>query len=448
MESIHKPQLVMIDDDPVFLKGYHNLLQDQYQVFEALTISEGIKIIEAQHPEVLLLDIALKREKEGLEVLPILRDRFPELKIVVVTNQDSHLIAKEALSRGAHEYFVKSDQLIVLRMILENLLVENDITNHCNSFSVGKLEMMLVSSVMKDLFHQLKHFAATDFSILITGKSGVGKELAARFLHEHSDRKDKPFIAVNCAALPDTLFINEMFGHEQGAYTDARNVQIGKLIQANGGTLFLDEIGFLSRDSQAALLRVLEEKRFQSLGSSRFLDVDVRFLAATSANLKEKLQNGEFLSELYYRIADEEIRIPPLREREDDILPLANFFLKEIQEKEKIGKKRFTDQTLLVLKSYHWPGNIRELRKVIRRAVIRSYGRPNIRVDDLGIFDDATNRHLPYEYAREQALREFQRAYFKPLIVKNNGNLSAVAEAAGISRQGLHKILKELRLDL
>lgn len=444
-----KHKIVMIDDDPKFLEHYRAILQDRYEVFTALDILSGLKLIEERQPRFLLLDVAMQREREGLEALPQLRRQFPALLVVVVTNYDSHLIYKEALASGAHDYFIKSEKLQTLRLILENLLAEAGEGEGGERFSFAGTEAVVRSPRMQQIFALSRKIAASECSVLINGETGVGKEVVARYLHAHSRRKDHPFVAVNCAAIPENLFENELFGHERGAYTDARETRIGKLEKARGGVLFLDEVAEISPAKQAVLLRVLEEHTIERLGGTRTIPLDIRVISATNADLKERMEKKLFREDLFYRLTEEEIAVPPLREREADILPLCYHFLRQAQERENCGKKIFTQQALLVLKNYYWPGNVRQLRNIVNRGVVHSYGRAEIRPTDLSLPLDRTAPPVqPYEAAKEEALRRFQREYLKPAIVRHDGNLSAVAAEAGISRQGLQKMLKELNLDV
>lgn len=442
---MNRPALVMIDDDPVFLQNYRRLLEDQYQVHTAETLSTGLRLIEQHHPEVLLLDIALQRQREGLEMLPIIRGRFPHLIIVMITADERYITGKEALCRGADEHFVKTESVSELKQKLE-LLREGRGYNQTIQLRFAEIEAIFVSPQMQELYRKLKQIAKTDFPVLLIGESGVGKEIAAQFIHVHSARGQASFVSVNCASIPESLFENEMFGHEAGAYTDARKRRMGRFEEANGGTLFLDEIEKLTISCQAALLRVIEEKRFYRLGSEREIGVDVRVIAAGTEALLERLESGEFLKELYYRICCEQFRIPPLRERREDIIPLARFFLKKHQSSQ--GKdKYFTEQALRLLKNGYWEGNIRELEHTVSRAIIRSGKRRDIRPIDLEL-EMETSPIVPYNQAKDRAMQEFRRDYVSRLLTHYRGNISAAARASGLSRQGLKKMMEELGLDI
>lgn len=441
-----KKRLLMIDDDPLFLKGYQSILQGEFEVYTATTVVEGMNLIEQFNPDILLLDITLKTKKEGLEVLPHIKKQYPQLPIVIVTNWDSHLIFREAVQIGADDFFIKSDNLNYLKIILQNLLLSqsgkppaqaNDVIDYPVAFS----------KVMRNVLNDARKVAPAHCPVLISGETGVGKEVVAKYIHQHSKRKNAPFVSVNCGAIPETLVESELFGFERGAFTGAVKQKPGKFEAANGGTLFLDEIEDLPLKAQAALLRVTQELQLEHLGGNKIIPVDVRIITATRHNLQQLVKEGKFREDLFFRLAVYSIFIPPLRKREDDILPLCNYFLQNILTENNIGDKQFTNQALLILKNYRWQGNVRELHNVIESAVIKSRG-SEIRAADLFLLNNAPTNRLPYEAAKNQVVKNFQKSYVKEALVRNGGNVSAAANEIGISRQALQKILKEMRLEL
>ena len=434
----------MIDDDPVFLNGYKSLLDAEYVVHGAQTISDGLKLIEKFAPEVLLLDISLKTEKEGLAVLPNIKKAFPHLPIIIVTNWDSHLIFKEAILLGADDFFVKSDNVRNLKVIIKNLLYQNQINvKDETGFPIA------YSSVFKQILVEAKKVAGLRCTVLITGETGVGKEEVAKYIHRHSKRHAGPFIPVNCGSIPETLFESEMFGYEKGAFTGAFRRKKGKFELADQGTLFLDEVEELSAQTQPKLLRVLQEQEIEHIGGTQRVPVDVRIIAAAQHDLRVLVEKGKFREDLYYRLAVYPLHIPPLREREEDIIPLANYFLKYFQEKYKRGKKRLTQSALIMLTSYHWPGNVRELKNSIERAVVGSVG-SEIRPSDFQLRDVPDNEigNLSYDSAKNEAIYAFQRSYIKRELYRSKGNISLTAKKIGISRQALTKMMKDLNLGL
>ncbi len=435
-------RILMIDDDPFFLREYQKILSNDYEVYTAQTVAAGKQLLRKYKPEVLLLDISLNREREGLEVLPAIKNEYPALAIVMVTNRDSYTISTAALDQGADYYFVKSESLDRLKLILLDIFSRkasesNDITEN---------NIIAESGAMKNILLQLKKISYTDLPILLTGETGVGKEVLARYIHEQSMRKDCVFQAVNCGAIPETLLESELFGHVKGAFTGAAQSSRGKIESADKGTLFLDEIQDLSPRGQVALLRVLEQKNLERLGSSKMLEVDVRIIAATQTAPEKLIKNGSFREDLYFRLNVFHIQIPPLREREDDIMPLANYFLKQAIDENNLHHKQFTQSAQMLLKTYDWPGNVRELKHVVTRAAVMA-PRREIRQSDflLPIFDESQN-NMSYDSARQQVIENFQRTFIKSALKRNNGNISATAKEIDLSRQSLQKIIKGLGL--
>ena len=441
---MYKAKLLMIDDEEVFLKGYRTVLGSEYDVATALQISEGLKLIEQFQPDVLLLDIRLKTEKEGLQVLPEIKKRFPDLSVIIVTNWDSHLIFREALELGADDFFIKSEDLEILKTSIQNLLVQKENDNQEEWENIRT--PLVFDPKSKKILKLAKKLARANCSVLVTGESGVGKEEFVRFIHEHSRRRNGPFVAVNCAAIPETLLESEFFGHEPGAFTGARYRRIGKFEAANGGTLFLDEIEELSLQGQAKLLRVIQESVVERLGGNNRIPIDVRIISATRNDLRKLVREKRFREDLYYRIAVYPFHIPPLRERREDILPLSYYYLKKSCQNNGFKEKQFSKDALLVLKNYHWPGNVRELKNVIEKAVIASDGKL-IHASDLFLLNEDEDGLLPYEHARRQVIDQFTVDYIRQALVQNEGNISRTAKAIGLSRQMLQKLIRDYRLN-
>ncbi|HOJ63842.1 MAG TPA: sigma-54 dependent transcriptional regulator [Spirochaetota bacterium] len=300
------------------------------------------------------------------------------------------------------------------------------------------------STLLKDILSICERVAITDTPVLILGESGTGKELIATYIKEKSLRKDKPFISINCAALPDTLLENELFGHKKGAFTDARNDYIGKLGLANGGTLFLDEVGDLSLAIQAKLLRVLQFKTYEQLGSSESIYTDIRIIAATNRDLLSLMREKKFREDLYYRLNVVPIKIPPLRERREDIGDLVNFFIKKYCIKNKKEIKSITDSALLKLKSYDWPGNVRELENTIERAVVLSTG---LVLDENDFNIEISNFNKKFELkSLKEAITDFKREYIIKALEMNNYNQTKTAKALDIERTYLVRLIKELNI--
>lgn len=440
-----KKPILMIDDDPLFLQGYQSILQSDFDVLAATSVTEGIKLMELHSPSVLLLDISMNTEREGLDILPYLKEQYPGLAVVVVTNWDSHLIFKEAMQKGADDFFIKSDNLDYLKTVIENQLFNGDI----KSPSSGDVESdfpLAYSPPMVNVLASAKKAAATRCPVLITGETGVGKEVVAQYIHKQSKRRKEAFVAVNCAAIPEQLVESELFGYDRGAFTGAVTAKSGKFEIANGGTLFLDEIEGLSPKAQAALLRVTQDLKLEHLGGTKTISVDVRIIGATLCDLKELVKQSKFREDLYYRLAVFSIHIPALRERKVDILPLSRYFLKKACQENQLPEKEFSHSALLMLKTYYWPGNVRELRNTIEQSAVLSQEKI-IRSKDLNLPCPIQEPIVPYEVAKQNSVRDFKEQFFKNAILRNNGNLSAISRETGISRQALQKILKELNLN-
>ena len=439
---MEKIKILMIDDDPLFLKNYPLLLGDDFQIATAQNINQGMEKLRSFKPDVLLLDIRLKTEKEGLEILPQIKKQYPHLPVIMVTNWDSHTIFKQALQSGADDFFIKSESLEILRIAILNLIQNNkpEAPTENDSFPIA------VDPISKNILQLAKKIAKANCAITITGETGVGKEELAIFIHNKSNRRNKPFVAINCAAIPDTLIESELFGHEAGAFTNALQRRIGKFEAANGGTLFLDEIEELSYAGQTKLLRVTQNFIIERLGSTKPIPIDVRLISATRSNLQKLILEDKFRKDLYYRLAVFSLHIPPLRERPEDIIPLCNFYLKKSCETNGYKYKQFTNEALLMLKNYSWPGNVRELKNVIEKAVILSQGK-FITSADIHLDSVEKQDFLPYEMARRKVIDEFTVEYIRKALVEHKGNITKTAKAIGLSRQMLQRLIKEYNLN-
>jgi DNA-binding NtrC family response regulator len=377
--------LLLIDDDP-------DLLPDQVrQVFPppahrveiAHTGSEGLERIAEVRPEVILLDLRLP-DQSGLDVLRQLRQidaRIPVILVTVVRSADS---AIEAMRQGAYDYLLKpldlqkldhviSEALKIARVMRERVALSREARTLPDDDQPGKA---IIGScpAMQEVYKAIGRVADQAFPVLITGESGTGKELVARAIYQHGPRAKAPFLALNCAAIPETLLESELFGHEKGAFTGAERRRIGKFEQVNGGTLFLDEIGDMPLSAQAKLLRVLQEQTFERLGGSETIRTDVRLIAATHRDLKQWSDEGKFRPDLYYRLGVFTIHLPPLRERGDDLALLVQFYLRQISRELGREVREVAPETLERLRGYSWPGNVRELQSVLKQAILRSHG--------------------------------------------------------------------------
>ena len=363
--------ILAIDDEKDMLTTYESILKKKYQLSLAENASEALTAIENNEPDLLLLDLRMP-ETDGLELLKKIRPLYPEIDIIVVSASKDIADAVEAMKLGAIDYISKpfevSELLITIEKALEKhaLIKENyylkemlkETTSYCNL--IGQ------SQVMRRVFSTIEKVAPTESTILIHGESGTGKELVARAIHQKSRRSDKPFVAVNCAAIPENLLESELFGHERGSFTGAHDRKLGKFELADEGTLFLDEIGCMSAAMQSKLLRVLEHKIIERLGGEKGVKVDVRIISATNIDFQKSIDEGKFRADLFYRLNVIPIELPPLRERKDDTRLLAEYFVKKFNKELNKNITSIADATLDDLVGYDWPGNVRELRDLVR----------------------------------------------------------------------------------
>ena len=366
-------KILIIDDDVASCRTLqlHFLTQD-YAVDVAHNVEDGLEITKAMQPDVIILDIKMPG-RSGLEALPDFKELQPDTPIIMITafhDMDSTI---EAMQQGACEYIHKPIDINELDEAVHNAFhrseaMKNDLDIAPHD-QMDKSSMVGRSRMMKEVFKTIGLVASQPVTVLITGESGTGKELTARAIHNASDRSDGPFVAINCAALVETLLESDMFGHEKGAFTGAVNHQAGKFELANNGTIFLDELGELSQTIQAKLLRVLQEKEFTPVGGSRTKKTNARVIAATNVNLEDQIKKGEFREDLYYRLRVVTIEMPALRDRSEDIMPLVQVLLGRINKELKRNINRLSQDTMDAFMAYDWPGNVRELNNILTKAV-------------------------------------------------------------------------------
>jgi len=450
-------KILIIDDEHYILESLKDALEDEgYNVLTADSGYKGINIIERENPDVVLLDIWLQ-DIDGIEVLKRVKDVRPELPIIMISGHGTIETAVQCTKLNAYDFLEKplnlEKVLITIKNVLEYKRIKEE--NLYLKRSILKDEIILGNSPqIRKLLEDIEKIAPTDSWVLITGENGTGKELVAKLIHKKSKRKDKPFIDVNCAAIPDELIESELFGYEKGAFTGAVEQKKGKFDLANKGTLFLDEIGDMSLKTQAKILRILQEQKFERVGGTEVIEVDVRVIAATNKNLEEEIKKGNFREDLYYRLNVVPIHVPPLRSRKEDIPILANFFLNKFSF-EKDGKSRkLTDSAIEALKNYHWPGNVRELKNLMERLVIL--------VDKEEIDEQDVLKHLKLEknLAEDidsiinkfsnlnEAVRFFEKKFIETKIKENNGNISKTAKEIGMTRRNLYRKIKSLGIEI
>ena len=440
--------ILAIDDETDMLKTYESILKKKYTLTVAESTEQGEKLLAEQNPNLVLLDLRLPG-MDGLEFLKKVRPLFPETEIIVVSASRDIADAVEAMKLGALDYIPKpfevNELLVTIEKALEKhaLMKENlylkemlkETTSYCNL--VGQ------SQAMKKVFATIEKVAPTDSTILINGESGTGKELVARAIHQKSRRSAKPFVAVNCAAIPENLLESELFGHERGSFTGAHERKLGKFELADEGTLFLDEIGCMSPAMQSKLLRVLENKIIERLGSEKGVEVDVRIISATNIEFQKAIEEGKFRSDLYYRLNVIPLPLPPLRERKEDIKLLAEYFVKKFNKEVKKEINGLAEAALNNLQKYDWPGNVRELQNIIERAVVLSSGRL-IEELDLPIADQRIVPTLAPGANMIESLDQYEKEMIEKALLESNQNRSKAARLLGIPRSTLNSRIDSL----
>lgn len=366
--------LLVIDDEQSVRYTFDRIFAgEDYQVWTAATAAAGLRQFNERRPDVVVLDLQLP-DQSGLEVFQEIHRLDPKRPVVFITAHGTTDTAIEAMKHGAFDYLVKPVDLERLTQVLERAFEAVRLMEVPATLPAEERTDRILgrSSVVQEMCKAIGRIAPQDVNVLILGESGVGKELVARALYQHSQRADRPFLAINCAALPETLLESELFGHEQGAFTGAHRRRIGKFEQCDGGTLFLDEIGDMSAAVQAKILRVLQEQRFERLGSNETLQTRVRVLAATNQNLEKLVADNRFRKDLYYRLRVVTIEVPPLRERLDDVAELAHHFLFQFNQELGLDLRGIDPAALELLQQYLWPGNVRELQGAIKHAMLRA----------------------------------------------------------------------------
>ncbi|MFN3740452.1 MAG: sigma-54-dependent transcriptional regulator, partial [Thermodesulfovibrionales bacterium] len=441
--------ILVIDDEEGIRDSLKGILEDEgYEVLTAPSAEEGMKIFEEQSPDLVLLDIWLPGI-DGIEALKSMRDRRPSIPVIMISGHGTIELAVKASKLGAYDFLEKplslERVLITVKRALEVAALEGTL-KALKEETAGRFRLVGESPAIKHLKAQIEIVAPSSSIVLITGESGSGKELVARLIHERSPRQGGPFIEVNCAAIPRELIESELFGHEKGSFTGAVERKKGKFELADRGTLFLDEIGDMSREAQAKVLRVIETKEFQRVGGGKNIKVDVRIIAATNKDLQEEVRKGNFREDLFFRLNVIPLRVPPLRDRKEDIPLLAEHFLTLIASEYGKPKKRLTDEAMKLLTEYNWPGNVRELRNLLERLFIMSQGeviRPEDIESSFGLQSSGIRSYFKFNTLRE-ARDAFERDFILKKLEENNWNISKTAEAIRLERTSLYRKLKHL----
>lgn len=452
-----KKLILIIDDEKAARFGMKMALEkDGYKVIESSDGISASEVIKIKKPALVFLDINMPKVN-GIQVLEEINLLENPPMIVIVTAYGSERVAVDAMKKGAYDYIAKPYEIDELRLIarhaFEKLSLEEE--NARLRSEIDRLESMGEilgkSQVMKHVYNKIEKVGPSDVTVLIQGESGSGKELVAKEIHKKSSRKDNPMIVMNCAALPDTLIESELFGHEKGAFTGSTERRLGKFELADKGTIFLDEIGDMSPNTQSKVLRVLQEQSFERLGGTETLRVDVRLISATHKDLLKEIKEGNFREDLYYRLKVVEILLPPLRNRREDIIILANKFIQYFSEKHRKSVKSISSEAVKFFTKYYWPGNVRELQNMIESAVVMA----NAETLDVSDFPEEirnTNSYnrfdynLPFRDAKKIAVEAFERDFVSRKLEENDGNISKAAEALGMHRQSLQQKIKELNM--
>jgi two-component system, NtrC family, nitrogen regulation response regulator NtrX len=443
-------RILIVDDEPDIRQSLSGVLEDEGYTAHAVESGEACLEDLARRPcELVLMDIWLPG-MDGMEALARIQEiPFPDRPVVVMISGHGNIeTAVKATKLGAFDFLEKPLSIQKISVVAKNavehrrLQIEN---GRLKEGSESRYRIIGESVPMKALRQQLALMAGTNGRVLIYGESGTGKELVAHALHALSPRAPEPFVEVNCAAIPEELIESELFGHVKGSFTSAHENKIGKFQKANGGTIFLDEVGDMSLRTQAKVLRALEEQRFEPVGASGSVQVDVRVVAATNKNLEEEIERGNFREDLFYRLNVIPFHVPPLRDRREDIPLLAAFFLREFTTAYGRKPKELTPEAYRILQDYHWPGNVRELRNLIERIVILN---PQVRVDARHIPLNVTRRPADRPMDRFGSLQEVREAVEREYILKKleeaNGNVTRTAELLGLERSNLYRKMKTL----
>ncbi|MDH3272105.1 MAG: sigma-54 dependent transcriptional regulator [Gemmatimonadota bacterium] len=450
-------RVLIVDDEVEILENLNRLLSDEGYTCETLQDSTRFREVRGEfQPDVVITDLRMPRA-DGMTLLTVTQADDPSLPVILITGFGTISSAVEAIQEGAFDYLAKpftQEQLFVAverasrhrRLVTENQELRQ---------RMGETRIAGSSPNFSRVLDRVSRVAPTDANVLITGESGTGKELIARLVHDRSRRASGPFVPVDCAALPDGLMESELFGHEKGAFTGAIAKRRGLLSEANGGTVLLDEIGELSVTMQSKILRALEERQIRPVGESRYVEIDVRVVAATNVDLRAAVESGAFREDLYYRLNVVQLELPPLRERKDDLPLLSGIFLKEAAESAGRSVPKITADAWATLERYDWPGNVRQLRNVMHRLVALDDD-GHVSVADLprelrgghsAPVGRPPDRGLPlgYDEAKEIAMGDFMRAYLVRLLDAHGGNVSTAAKTAGVSRRTVHRWMAEYR---
>ncbi|MBN2000294.1 sigma-54-dependent Fis family transcriptional regulator [candidate division KSB1 bacterium] len=456
-------KILVVDDDRTVLNSIVKLLKSSnYRCITALTSDEGVKLIKAEKPLVVLTDLKMETETSGIDILEEAKKTDPDSVVLLYTAFGNVPIAVEAFKKGAFDFIQKvathhdilhpvERAFKYARMQKENAILRSrlDLTDDGTFYgAIG------TSPVSRDLFDKAKRVAMTNATVMITGDTGTGKEVIAKGIHYHSPRCEEPFVPVAVGALPDTLLESELFGYMRGSFTGANSDKAGLFETANRGTIFLDEIGEVSADMQHKLLRVLQERQVRRVGGHKHINLDLRVLSATNKDPEQLVKEGKLREDLYYRLNVIRIHIPLLKERREDVPVLAYHFLKKYRNTGIIKVEKINSEALLYMQQYDWPGNVRELQGVIESLAALATS-PEIKAENLPeklrpttkrVFFPSTE-NLDFKSAKAKIIEDFEKQYIEGLLEKYEGNISKVADEAGLNRKTIYRLIEARKIN-
>ena len=444
-------KLLLVEDD-AGLRSQLRWALDDHDVFVAGDQNEALAVVRKEVPQVVILDLGLPPDPdgatEGLATLKAIQAVHPEIKVIVSSGNEEKENALKAIELGAYDFYPKPVDIDTLKMIIDRAIQLSTLESEYRKLAQGKVASPLngviaASPAMLKVCRTVERVAKSDVNVLLTGESGTGKEVLAQAIHEIGPRANKPFVAINCAAIPENLLESELFGHEKGAFTGAIKRTIGKVEQADGGTLFLDEIGDMPIALQAKMLRFLQDRAFERVGGRAPIEVDVHVVSATNRNLERMIEEETFRGDLFYRLNDLTIEIPPLRDREGDAVLLARFFMNKYSKEFSRSLKGFSESALAAIGSHQWPGNVRELESKVKRAIIMA-DEKFIDLEDLGIPEAVSETVFPtLRQVRESAERDI----ILRALAHTKNNVSVAAKLLGVSRPTLYDLISNLGLE-
>ena len=457
--------ILVIDDNQDIMNNIADILSfEGYDTDTAGLGREGLKKINADNPDCIILDLKLP-DINGWEIMNEIKDKMKSsLEVIVITAHGDVQSAVKAMKKGAYDFiekpFDKDVLTITVKRAIESIKNKKEIKQLKRNFnlSVDGKEIVTKSDAMKEVLKQVDRVANTALSILIQGETGSGKEVVANLIHQRSQRADNPFVTVDCGAIPENLIESELFGYEKGAFTGAHKKKSGKFVAAHKGSLYLDEIGNLPFQHQRRLLRAVEQKTVSLLGSKETKEVDVRIISATNVDLSESVKNGTFRQDLFYRLSEFVIEVPPLRKRPEAIPYLANKFIKEGNEELNTEIEGMSQSGVKKLMDYHWPGNIRQLKNVIRRSMLRAEkvikkrdidltNDPSYEnINDINNIEKLVEDHDSYKNALDELGHNLEKKLVIQAIVESNGNISKAAELFGITRKNFYRKIKKYEI--